>query len=62
MVDYEKCKYFVSEDVTGWHNDVYDHPSYKNYCKRSGKKKELVLPCNQCKRCMEAGKSGIKSE
>lgn len=44
MVDYEKCKYFVSEDVTGWHNDVYDHPSYKNYCTRTGEKVELILP------------------
>lgn len=34
VVDYEKCEYYLSEDVTGWHNDVFDHPSYKNYCTR----------------------------
>lgn len=61
-MEYENCKYLLSEDVTGWHNDVYDHPSYKTYCTKGGKKRELVLPCNQCRRCMEAGKNGIKSE
>lgn len=60
MVEYENCEYFLSEDVTGWHNDVYDHPSYKTYCTKGGKKRELVLPCNQCKRCMESGKNGAK--
>lgn len=61
MVNYTECKYFLSEDVTGWHNDVYDHPSYKTYCTRDGGKRELILPCNQCERCVKAGKDGIKN-
>lgn len=62
MVDYESCKYFVSEDVTGWHNDVYDHPSYKNYCTRTGEKVELILPSSQCERCMKAGKNEAENK
>jgi hypothetical protein len=53
MINYEDCKYFVHEDVTPWHNDVYDHPSYKTYCTKSGEKRLLIYPEGQCKRCME---------
>lgn len=29
MID---CKYFENIDVTPWHSDVFDHPSYQSFC------------------------------
>lgn len=29
MID---CKYFENIDVTPWHSDVFDHPSYQPFC------------------------------
>lgn len=29
MID---CKYFEDIDVTPWHSDVFDHPSYQSFC------------------------------
>ena len=44
FIDYETCKYFVAEDNTSWHNDVFDHPSYKYYCTKTGEKREIYFP------------------
>lgn len=27
-----ECKYLKIEDVTSYHEDVFDHPSYKYHC------------------------------
>ena len=27
-----KCKYFESKDITPWHGDVLDHPTYQLFC------------------------------
>ena len=50
-MNYEECKYYEYEDVTDWHNDVFDHPSYKSYCTKTGEKRELCVPSRQCQRC-----------
>lgn len=50
-MDYEQCKYFIKEDVDSWHGDIFDHPSYKTFCTKTGNKKELLLPVKQCNRC-----------
>lgn len=55
-MDYEKCKYFTRDDITPWHGDVYDHPSYKNYCIKNDKKKILISPETQCPRCQKKKK------
>ena len=51
-MDNTKCEYFKQEDVTGWHNDVFDHPSYKCFCSKNGEKRDLLLPETQCRRCL----------
>ena len=50
-MDREKCKYFLVEDVTPWHGDVFDHPSYEDYCTKDGEKKELCWAEHQCGKC-----------
>ena len=52
-MDYESCEYYLKEDVTPWHRDVFDHPEYKCFCTKNGEKRELVYPEGQCKRCKE---------
>ena len=45
-----ECKYLKIEDVTSWHEDVFDYPSYKYYC--TEKNKDLpfgILQCHKCK-------------
>lgn len=32
------------------HSDIFDHPSYRNFCMKDGKK-ELFCPAIQCKKC-----------
>lgn len=51
--DYTECEHFVQEDVTPWHGDVFNHPSYETYCIKDGQKKQLLLPERQCLRCYE---------
>ena len=46
----EDCKYLKTEDITGWHCDVYDHPNYKYICEKIGKE---IIPFMHCKRCKE---------
>ena len=29
MID---CQHFESIDITPWHSDVFDHPSYQSFC------------------------------
>ena len=29
MID---CKHFENIDITPWHGDVFDHPSYQSFC------------------------------
>lgn len=42
------CKYLKIEDVTPWHGDVFDHPTYKYYCTKKSKE-VLYLMCIRCK-------------
>ena len=53
IVDHTKCEHFVQEDVTGQYNDDYRYPVYKTFCTQSGERKEILLPCIQCKGCLE---------
>lgn len=46
----DDCKYLKTEDITPWHNDVYNHPDYKHTCKKCGKEVIPFLHCNE-KRC-----------
>lgn len=46
---YQDCKYFAYEMVND--NDVFDHPSYKTFCMKFGKKSILSIPDRQCERC-----------
>lgn len=32
-----ECKYLKIEDGIPWHDDVFDHPSYKYHCKEKNK-------------------------
>ena len=44
-----ECKYLKIEDTTPWHGDVFDHPTYKYYCVKNGKK--LIFGILQCHKC-----------
>ena len=59
--NYEECEHFLQEDVTPWHGDVFDHPSYKTYCTKDGEKKELIYPEGQCRRCHERGCLSVRA-
>lgn len=39
------CKNLITEDVTPWHGDVFDHPNYKYTCKLNNSE---VIPCLHC--------------
>lgn len=43
------CKYLKIKDVTTWHGDVFDHPTYKYYCAKKNNKEVLYLICIRCK-------------
>ena len=43
MIDYENCEFFLQEDVTPWHGDVFDHPSYKTFCTKGGERKNWFI-------------------
>lgn len=42
------CKYLKFKDVTTWHGDVFDHPTYIYYCLKK-QKEVLYLMCIRCK-------------
>jgi hypothetical protein len=39
------CKNLITEDITPWHGDVFDHPNYKYTCKLNNRE---VIPCLHC--------------
>lgn len=39
------CIKLITEDNTPYHNDVFDHPTYRHTCKRTGKE---VIPFIHC--------------
>ena len=41
------CKNLIIKDVTSWHGDVFDHPTYEYRCKLTGKE---IYPRARCKR------------
>lgn len=45
------CKNLITEDITPWHGDVFDHPNYKYICKLKGKAVVPFIYChnNRCK-------------
>lgn len=45
----ENCPHYSYKDVTPWHGDVFDHPSYQSYCSKDGKDKPIYLI--HCVRC-----------
>ena len=48
----DDCKHLNIEDITQWHGDVFDHPSYEYRCKLTNKKVITRIQCNsnRCKR------------
>lgn len=44
-----ECKYLRTKDVTPWHEDVFDHSSYKYYCTK--KNKDLPFGALECHKC-----------
>lgn len=57
-----QCEFFLQEDVTPWHGDVFDHPSYKTFCTKNGGKKSLIYPSGQCRRCIEKNNNKVQGE
>ena len=47
----DDCKNLITEDVTPWHGDVFDHPDYKDICKLTGREVITYIHCNsnRCK-------------
>lgn len=43
------CKYLTIEDVTSYHDDVFDHPCYKYHC--AEKNKDLPFGIFNCHKC-----------
>ena len=41
------CKYFENIDVTPWHADIFDHPSYQSFCHLKNKDIHRHW-CTQC--------------
>lgn len=44
MID---CKHFENIDITSWHGDVFDHPSYQSFCHLKNKN-TFRYWCAQC--------------
>lgn len=42
------CKYLRIEDITPWHGDVFDHPSYDYYCEKKCQKLLGTFSCSYC--------------
>ena len=51
MID---CKFMERRDVSAYGSDVFDHPTYKFFCNRSGDNVELLSPfcVEACKYCI----------
>lgn len=43
------CKYLTIEDVTSYHDDVFDHPCYRYHC--AEKNKDLPFGIFNCHKC-----------
>lgn len=48
---YSQCKFYQQKNITPWHSDVFDHPTYKSICNRDNLEKELIYPEGQCEKC-----------
>lgn len=44
------CKFLISKDITPYHDDVFDHPSYKHICAKCGREVIPFIHCNK-ERC-----------
>lgn len=44
------CKNLIIKDITPWHSDIFDHPTYECTCKLSKRKIIPLVHCN-CARC-----------
>lgn len=44
MID---CKHFENIDITPWHGDAFDHPSYQSFCHLKNKNIHRYW-CTQC--------------
>lgn len=53
----EDCDFLKKEDITGWHGDVFDHPSYKITCELDGKE---IIPVIHCKRCRKRDEAYVQ--
>ena len=40
------CKNLITEDITPWCGDVFDHPDYKYTCKLTGREVIACIHCN----------------
>ena len=46
----KKCEFLEQRDISLWHNDIFDHPSYEYFCKKNMNKLEFhELQCLKCK-------------
>lgn len=47
------CKNLISEDVSPYHGDIFDHPTYRYRCRLTGA--EISFPNTRCVegRCIE---------
>ena len=43
----EKCPYYSYEYISSWHNDIFDHPDYSDFCSKNGEKREIIT-CSRC--------------
>jgi len=45
----KNCPHYSYKDVTFWHGDVFDHPSYQAYCSKDGEDKPIYsIHCVRC--------------
>ena len=54
----DDCGFLKKEDITGWHGDVFDHPSYKTTCELDGKE---IIPMIHCKKCRKRNEAYVQS-
>lgn len=43
----EECKNLIKIDITPWHGDVFDHPTYEYRCKETN----TVIHPMKCRNC-----------
>lgn len=47
--DFQKCPYYSCEDITPWHGDIFDHPTYQVFCSKNGEKEKIFhIHCCRC--------------